>query len=246
MSLSIIIPVFNEKKFLPKILTKLVKETSRINNEIIIIDDCSTDGSKERLKEISKKKVKYFFYKKKKIILKNLKIYFKNKNEGKGSAIKYGLKNCKKDIVLIQDADLEYDPKDIRKLLDKVNEGNDIVFGNRFHKSNYQNYSYKIFALASYILSKLISLLFLYKINDSAVCYKMFKKDIFTKHILLNEDNFMIDFEIVLKVLKKKANFKIDEVDIYYKGRTFEEGKKISWIDGLRALLLIFRIRLFY
>ena len=74
----------------------------------------------------------------------------------------------------------------------------------------------------------------------------MFKKDIFTKHILLNEDNFMIDFEIVLKVLKKKANFKIDEVDIYYKGRTFEEGKKISWIDGLRALLLIFRIRLFY
>ena len=142
MSLSIIIPVFNEKKFLPKILTKLVKETSRINNEIIIIDDCSTDGSKEWLKEISKKKVKYFFYKKKKIILKNLKIYFKNKNEGKGSAIKYGLKNCKKDIVLIQDADLEYDPKDIRKLLDKVNEGNDIVFGNRFHKSNYQNYSY--------------------------------------------------------------------------------------------------------
>ena len=74
----------------------------------------------------------------------------------------------------------------------------------------------------------------------------MFKKDIFTKHILLNEDNFMIDFEIVLKVLKKKANFKIDEVDIYYKGRTFEEGKKISWIDGLRALLLIFKIRLFY
>ena len=246
MSLSIIIPVFNEKKFLPEILAKLVKETSRINNEIIIIDDCSTDGSKEWLKEISKKKVKYFFYKKKKIILKNLKIYFKNKNEGKGSAIKYGLKNCKKDIVLIQDADLEYDPKDIRKLLDKVNEGNDIVFGNRFHKSNYQNYSYKIFALASYILSKLISLLFLYKINDSAVCYKMFKKDIFTKHILLNEDNFMIDFEIVLKVLKKKANFKIDEVDIYYKGRTFEEGKKISWIDGLRALLLIFKIRLFY
>ena len=74
----------------------------------------------------------------------------------------------------------------------------------------------------------------------------MFKKDIFTKHILLKEDNFMIDFEIVLKVLKKKANFKIDEVDIYYKGRTFEEGKKISWIDGLRALLLIFKIRLFY
>ena len=80
MSLSIIIPVFNEKKFLPKILAKLVKETSRINNEIIIIDDCSTDGSKEWVKEIGKKKVKYFFYKKKKIILKNLKIYFKNKN----------------------------------------------------------------------------------------------------------------------------------------------------------------------
>ena len=74
----------------------------------------------------------------------------------------------------------------------------------------------------------------------------MFKKDIFTKHIFLYEYNFMIDFEIFLKVLKKKANFKIDEVDIYYKGRTFEEGKKISWIDGLRALLLIFRIRLFY
>ena len=244
MSLSIIIPVFNEKKFLPEILAKVIKETSSTKNEIIIIDDCSTDGSKEWLKELNK--TKFFFYKKRKIILNNSKIIFKKINEGKGSAIKRGLKFCKKKVILIQDADLEYDPKDIKKLFDKIKEGNDIVFGNRFHKLNYKNYSYKIFALASYFLSKLISLLFLYKIKDSAVCYKMFKKNIFLKNISLNEDNFMIDFEIVSKVLKKKSIFKIAEIDIYYKGRTFEEGKKISWVDGLRALFLIFKIKLFY
>jgi len=246
MSLSIIIPVFNEIKFLPEILSKIIKETSKIKNEIIIVDDCSTDGSKEWLENINKSKTKYFFFKKKKIIVKNLKIFFRKKNEGKGAAFKHALNYCKNEIVIIQDADLEYDPKDISKLLNKINEGNDVVFGNRFHKKNYQNYRYKIFAMASFFLSKIISLLFLYKITDAAVCYKMFRKDVFKRNISLNEDNFMIDFEFVLKVLKKKQLFKISEVNVYYKGRTFEDGKKISWVDGFRALILILKIRLFY
>ena len=229
MKLSIIIPVYNEINSLPVILKKIFNATHKIKKKIIIVDDFSNDGTREWLKKRKKKR--------------NIKIVFKKKNEGKGSAIIEGIKHTNpKDIILIQDADLEYFPKDINKLYKEIKKGYDIVLGNRFHK--FSHYHYKSFALANFFISKFISILYLSKISDAAVCYKMFKRSVLD-NIVINSNDFMFDFEFVCKILKKKT-WKISEVSISYKGRTFEDGKKISWIDGFRALIVILKLKLFY
>ena len=229
MKLSIIIPVYNEINSLPVILKKIFNDTPKIKKKIIIVDDFSNDGTREWL--MSKKKKN------------NINIILKKKNEGKGSAVMEGIKYTKlNDIILIQDGDLEYFPKDINKLFEKIKNGDDIVFGNRFHKISH--YHYKTFALANFFISKFISILYSFKISDAAVCYKMFKKNVI-EQTTINSKDFMFDFEFVSKVLKKNI-WKISEVDISYKGRTFKEGKKISWLDGFRALLVILKVKLFY
>ena len=229
MKLSIIIPVYNEINSLPVILKKIFDDTPKIKKKIIIVDDFSNDGTREWL--MSKKKKN------------NINIILKKKNEGKGSAVMEGIKYTKlNDIILIQDGDLEYFPKDINKLFEKIKNGDDIVFGNRFHKISH--YHYKTFAIANFFISKFISILYSFKISDAAVCYKMFKKNVI-EQTTINSKDFMFDFEFVSKVLKKNI-WKISEVDISYKGRTFKEGKKISWLDGFRALLVILKVKLFY
>ena len=250
MSLSIIIPVFNEIGLLPKILKKIIKATGSIDKEIIIVDDCSNDGTEQWLKEIQKKKYNCITLKKNKIFfkksknLKNLSVFLKKKNEGKGSAVTLGLAYSKKKIIVIQDADLEYDPKDLNLMIKKIQKENiDMVFGDRFSKRKNQ-YHYFFYALGNYFLSKWISLLFKKKISDVAVCYKMFKRDV-VKGLNLYSKDFMFDFELPAKILKKNK-FNITNVPISYQGRTFNEGKKISWTDGFRALFLIFKIKLFY
>ena len=248
MNLSIIIPVFNEVKLLPKILFKIIKDTKKINKEIIIVDDCSVDGTKEWLLKIKKKfnylslkKNKLFFSKKKKA---NFKIFLKKKNEGKGSAVKIGLKESAENIIVIQDADLEYTPKDLNKMISYIKKGKaDVVYGNRFSTKK-NRYHYFAYAVGNYILSAFVSILFSAKLSDVAVCYKMFKRDVI-KNIKFNSNDFMFDFEFTSKVLKKKK-WKFSEVDILYKGRTFAEGKKISWVDGFRALVVILKIKLFF
>ena len=231
MTLSIIIPVFNEINSLPVILKKIIKDTSKIKKKIIIVDDFSNDGTREWL--IKKKKTKFI----------DLTIILKKKNEGKGSAVIEGIKHTKlNDVILIQDADLEYFPKDINKLYKKIKIGYDFVLGNRFHKLSH--YHYKIFALANFIISKFVSILYSFHISDIAVGYKMFKRSVIDD-ITINSKDFMFDFEFVCKVVKKKI-WKISEVNISYKGRTFKEGKKISWLDGFRALLTILKVKLFY
>jgi glycosyltransferase involved in cell wall biosynthesis len=229
MKLSIIIPVYNEINSLPVILKKIFDDTPKIKKKIIIVDDFSNDGTREWLMNKKKKN--------------NINIIFKKKNEGKGSAVMEGIKYTKlNDIILIQDGDLEYFPKDINKLFEKIKNGDDIVFGNRFHKISH--YHYKTFALANFFISKFVSILYSFKISDAAVCYKMFKKNVI-EQTTINSKDFMFDFEFVSKVLKKNI-WKISEVDISYKGRTFKEGKKISWLDGFRALLVILKVKLFY
>ena len=229
MKLTIIIPVYNEINSLPIILKKIFDDTPKIKKKIIIVDDFSNDGTREWL--MSKMKKNY------------INVILKKKNEGKGSAVMEGIKNTKlNDIILIQDGDLEYFPKDINKLFKKIKNGDDIVFGNRFHKMSH--YHYKTFALANFFISKFVSILYSFKISDAAVCYKMFKKNVI-EQITINSKDFMFDFEFVSKVLKKNI-WKISEVDISYKGRTFKEGKKISWLDGFKALLVILKVKLFY
>jgi len=229
MKLSIIIPVYNEIHSLPVILKKIFNDTPKIKKKIIIVDDFSNDGTREWL--IKKKKKN------------NITVILKKKNEGKGSAILEGIKYTKlNDVILIQDGDLEYFPKDINKMFSKIENGYDVVLGNRFHKLSH--YHYKIFALANFFISKLVSILYLFKISDVAVCYKMFKRNVF-ENITINSKDFMFDFEFVCKVLKKNI-WRISEVNISYKGRTFKEGKKISWLDGFRALLVILKVKFFY
>ena len=229
MKLSVIVPVYNEINTISNILKKLIFSLKRINSKIIIVDDCSIDGTREWLiKNIKKNQ-------------SNIIVVFKNKNEGKGSAIIEGIKYVKlNDLILIQDADLEYFPKDIPRLLNQIKKGYDVVFGNRFHKLSH--YHYKTFALANFFISKIVSILYLRKISDVAVCYKIFHKKVVNK-IKINSKDFMFDFEFASKIIKNKK-LKISEINISYKGRTFKEGKKISWVDGFRALFLILKIRI--
>ena len=251
MDLSIVIPVFNEKNLLPKILCKVLKYTPKIKKEFIIIDDCSNDGTREWLQKIkskncnfvSLKKGRLFFFKNKRGAA-NLKILLKNKNEGKGSAVILGLKKCKKDIIVIQDADLEYHPRDLNNMFVEINKKNcDIVYGNRFSlKKN--RYHYFLYALGNFFLSNFVSFIFYKKLFDIAVCYKMFRKEV-VKNLKLDSKDFMFDFEFTSKILKIKK-WKISQINIFYKGRTFKEGKKISWVDGFRALILVLKVKLFY
>ncbi|MBH71642.1 MAG: family 2 glycosyl transferase [Pelagibacteraceae bacterium] len=247
MHLSIIIPVFNEIKLLPKILFKLVRDTKKINKEIIIVDDSSNDGTKDWLQKINSKfnfisikKNKLCFSKKKK---KNLKIILKNRNEGKGSAVIIGLKNISNNVIVIQDSDLEYMPRDLNKMFNIIKNNNaDIVYGNRF-SSKKNKYHYLFFAIGNYILSSLVSILFKVKVSDTAVCYKMFSKKVI-KNLSFYSKDFNFDFEFTSKILKNKK-WRFKEIDIVYQGRTFEEGKKISWIDGIRALVVILKVKFF-
>ena len=227
MNVSIIIPCFNEEKTISEIIHS-VKKNINDNDEIIVIDDYSTDKTRDILEGDLKNKIN--------------NLILNEKNFGKGYSIRKGIEKSKGDIILIQDADLEYFPKDINKLIKKIRSGNDIVFGNRFHKLSH--YHYKTFAIANFFISKFVSILYLFKISDVAVCYKMFKRNVID-HITINSKDFMFDFEFVSKVLKKNI-WKISEVNISYKGRTFKEGKKISWLDGFRALFLILKVKIFY
>ena len=224
MSLSIIIPVFNEVKLLPQILRKVIQATPLIDKEIIIVDDCSNDGTEKWLTAIREKKYNYISVKKNKLFFKknktlmNLRIILKNKNEGKGSAVIIGLKHSKKKIIVIQDADLKYNPNDLNVMIKQIEQNNiDIVFGDRFAKKT-NKYHYLFYALGNYFLSKWISILFKKRISDVALPAKILKKN----------------------------KFKFINIPISYKGRKFSEGKKITWKDGMKAMFLIFKIKLFY
>ena len=157
--------------------------------------------------------------------------------------MKIGLKKCRGQVIVIQDADLEYDPIDFNKMIGKIEiENFDVVYGNRFSlKKN--KYHYLIYAIGNFFLSSFVSFIFNKKLFDVAVCYKMFKKEVI-KDIKLISNDFMFDFEFTSKILKQKR-WKITQLDIFYKGRTFKEGKKISWLDGFKALLVILRIKFF-
>ena len=248
MTLSIVIPVYNEKNLLPKILYKLIQETPNINKEFIIVDDCSNDGTEKWLTKL--KKFNYLNLKNKKLNFlkvkknKNLKIFLKNKNEGKGSAVKIGLKNTSNNIIVIQDADLEYFPSDLNKMISFIRKNKcEIVFGNRFSRKKKNIYHYFFYAIGNFFLSAYTSMLFNTKLSDIAVCYKMFKKEVINE-LDFDCNDFMFDFEFTSKILKKKK-WRVLETNILYKGRTFEQGKKISWIDGFRALLIITKIKIF-
>ena len=229
MKLSIIIPVYNEEKTLSKIISK-INDTSLgdYEREIIIIDDASTDKTSETINKLKKR----YGY---------IKSFRHDKNQGKGAAIRTGIKNLHGDFVIIQDADLEYDPLDIPKLLAfRDVKKFDVVYGSRILNKN-NKYSYYSYLLGNFVLNKVTNLLYGLNLTDMETCYKLIPAKII-KELRLVSNGFDIEPEITAKIALR--GYKIGEMPINYIPRSKEEGKKIRWRDGLIALwtLLYFRL----
>jgi len=231
MKLSIIIPVYNEELTLLEILKKI--NAIKLNKEIIIVNDGSNDNTKKILKTLSKK-----FYK---------KIIHHKKNYGKGAAIISGRKHISGDIVIIQDADLEYDPKDYKKLINpiikkeyKVAYGSRVLKKSRYHNS--KNFISLTRIFFNHFLTILSNIINNQNLTDAHTCYKVFLTDVFLK-LELKEKGFAFCPEVTTKL--SKQNYKIFEIPISYKGRTYDNGKKITSIDGLSALISLVKYRIF-
>jgi len=222
MKLSIIIPVYNENKTILQVLDKL-DFINYFDKEIIIVDDGSIDGTQKILHNVISQP--YF-------------IIFGKENHGKGHAIRQGLKYVTGDYVLIQDADLEYNPEDIKLLVDIMN-GNDVVYGTRFHSS--ANHKKSFYYFGNRFLSLATSILYGKKITDMETGYKLFKTTVI-KNLNLKQNRFGFEPEVTAKLLKK--GYKIHEVPILYQGRSVKEGKKITWKDGVKALFILIKERL--
>ena len=227
--LSIIIPVYNEKNTIEKILKKIHKLTN-IKKEIIVVNDASCDGSTGILNKNKNKITKLIHHK---------------KNLGKGAAIKTAKKFITGDVVIIQDADLEYDPSDYYKLLHFINKGHKVVYGSRvLCKNRYllKNFSSIWRVFFNHILTVISNLLNNQKLTDAHTCYKMFDSNLFLK-IKLEEDDFSFCPEITTKIGLKRIMIK--EAPIKYDGRNYNEGKKIRLIDGIKSIITLFKYRFF-
>ena len=230
MKLSIIIPCFNEEKTIEKIINK-INETCKYPNEIIVIDDKSTDNSLDILnKLLHEKKIN--------VLIKN------TKNYGKGYSVKQGILNSKGGIILIQDADLEYDPSDYPKLVEPILSNlADVVFGSRFLGSEIKRVLFFWHSLGNNILTFLSNMFTNLNLTDMENCYKVFRSDIIKK-IIIKENRFGIEPELVAKISKIK-NIRIYEVSVKYFGRKYSEGKKITWKDGFSAVRCIILYNIF-
>ena len=230
VKLSVIIPCYNEINSIDKIID-LVNGINYPNKEIIVVDDYSIDGSREELKN--------------KISLQGKvhKIIYHDLNQGKGAAIRTGIINSAGDIVIIQDADLEYDPNEYSKLIKPIAEDKaDVVFGSRFLGSGEHRILYFWHRIGNGFLTLLSNMFTNLNLTDMEVCYKAFKKEIIQK-INIEENRFGFEPEITAKI--SKLNCRIYEVGISYYGRTYKEGKKIGWKDGFRAIYCILKYNIF-
>ncbi len=227
MKLSVIMPVYNEVLTVEKIIRKV--QEIELSKEIIIIDDYSNDGTKEILEQFSANS--------------SIKILFQPKNMGKGAAIKRGLNEVTGDVVIIQDADLEYDPRDYFKLIKPIEEGYaDVVYGSRFMGGAPHRVLFYWHSIGNKFLTNFSNIFTNLNLTDMETCYKMFKTE-YIKNIIIKEARFGIEPEITAKIAKMKP--RIVEVGISYYGRTYEDGKKIGWRDGIRALYCIVKYNIF-
>ena len=229
--LSIIIPVYNEVKTIDKVISKIIK-IKNLKKQIIIVDDGSDDGTTKKLKKINR-------------LYKIDKIIFSKFNRGKGHAIKLGQKVVSEKFTIIQDADLEYDPKDYHKILKVLkNKKHKVVYGSRVLNTNRysnNNFTSNIRVLANHILTIFSNIVNAQNLTDAHTCYKAFDTKVF-KRLKLCENGFSFCPEVTTKISNLGLN--IFEVKISYKGRNYDDGKKISFIDGFDALWTLLKYKI--
>ena len=234
-TLSIIIPAYNEARTIHLILDRVfaVSLIRDIQKEVILVNDCSSDNTEEVLLKYMASNPGM-----------NMQYYKHEKNQGKGAAIQTGIKNAKGEFLIIQDADLEYDPEEINELLKPVLRGSaDVVFGSRFQGGNPHRILFYWHSIGNKLLTRLSNMLTNLNLTDMETCYKLCKTHII-QNIELKEKRFGFEPEITAK-LARVPEIRIYEVGISYYGRTYKEGKKIGWKDGFRALYCILKYNLF-
>ena len=226
--ISVIIPVYNEADSFKELLTKVEAVDLPFPREIVVVDDASTDGSKKIIESLEGSHIKKVFH---------------SENQGKGAAIRSGLTQANGDIIIIQDADLEYDPQEYSKLLAPILDGKaDVVYGSRFIGSEAHRVLYFWHMVGNKFLTLLSNMLTNLNLTDMETCYKVFRKDVIDR-ITIKENRFGFEPEITAKL--SRLDCRIYEVGISYSGRTYGEGKKIGWRDGFSALRCIFKYRFF-
>ncbi len=229
MKLSIVIPVYNEQDTIETLVEHVQAAPLDLEKELILVDDCSSDDTQSHLKKLAEQD--------------NIRVFYHDVNQGKGAALRTGFAAATGDIVIIQDADLEYDPREYPKLINPIIENKaDVVYGSRFAGGECHRVLYFWHSLGNTFLTLLSNMLTDLNLTDMETCYKAFRREII-QSIDIKENRFGFEPEITAKIAKKQC--RIYEVGISYNGRTYEEGKKIGWRDGVRAIWCILKYNLF-
>jgi glycosyltransferase involved in cell wall biosynthesis len=229
MKISIVIPCFNEIQTIAEIIQKVESVELGQDKELIIVDDCSTDGTRDYLTSLDKSE--------------NLKVINHEVNLGKGAALQTGFAHVTGDVIIVQDADLEYDPSEYPKLLRPILDGKaDVVYGSRFMGSESHRVLYFWHSLGNRFLTLLSNVFTNLNLTDMEVCYKVFKRKVLDE-IQLKEKRFGFEPEFTAKIARN--GYTVYEVGVSYYGRTYSEGKKINWRDGFRAIYVILKYGIF-
>ena len=232
MLLSIVMPVYNERESLFEIIRRVLDSPISIEREIILVDDCSKDGTRDLYPQLAQKFPNARFT-----------THMQPVNQGKGAALRKGFELAQGDIILIQDADLEYDPSDYPKLLAPILAGKaDVVYGSRFVGGDAHRVLYYWHSVGNGVLTTLSNMFTNLNLTDMETCYKVFKAEVI-RPLKLRSNRFGFEPEVTAKIAK--GRWRIYEVGVSYAGRTYEEGKKITWRDGVKAIFCIVRYRFF-